>query len=164
MTIHTQTRIDLYSLAREALSEAEGNTNDATRLLDRRLTKDKALRLQIIEQAIREATRHAAVTAHHINRAQLVAAVKSGREQVRSLATGMARTILDFPLLDGTKLRDATHDDLSRAITDYSTKSREMAHRASWLTAIMAVTPVQGKVSDTVDDDTALRLWKEAQI
>lgn len=154
---------DLQSLAREALAKAEGKTDEAIKILDRRLRRDSALRQSLIEEAVRSAAKLAIVTSHHIERFAVVQGLKFGRAAVKSLATGLTRTILDYPLLDGTKLRDATHAELDRAIQDYATKASTNAHRARWLSAIRDLVPVQGKVSDVVDDDTAHRLWQEAE-
>ncbi|MCZ4500998.1 MAG: hypothetical protein JWQ74_3553 [Marmoricola sp.] len=153
---------DLPSLAREALSKADGKTEDAIAILDARLKKDSELRKTLISEAVLEAARQSISIAHRNDRAAIVRSVGSSRAAVEALAGGIMRGLLDFPLMDGTKLRDASKDDLAPAISHYQSQAATMTHRARWLVAIEKLVPAQGRVGDVVDEATAVKLYEEA--
>lgn len=159
--------ITLLSLAREALAQAEGKTEDAVAILDKRLKRNKDLRLQLLAQAVKDAAKTAVSLAHRSERATILRTIVTRHETdpqgpVKALARMWTRSLLDFPLLDGTKLREATRDDLDRAIHHYRSQADTMSKRAAWLTAIAEHVPAQGCVGDVVDDELAQRLASEA--
>lgn len=162
MNAPLKSELTLSGLAAEALSTASGKTDDAIAALVARLAKDKVARTAIASAAINDAIRNQVTIAHHNSRTNLMRAMLNGKESVRSLASGLTRTILDFPLLDGTKLRDASTADLDAAIHRYRTQADTMNRTANWLVLVRNLTPAQGRVGDVVDDATAQRLFEEA--
>ena len=159
--------VSLFGLAQETLSSVDGKTEEAIALLDQKLSKDSNLRKAVISEAVKEASKTAISLVHRIDRATIMRAIArpvalNGKEGVRSLAAGLARSLLDFPLLDGTKLRDAGKEDLGRAIAHYQSQADTMAHRARWLAAVDLLVPAEGRVGDVLDDAGADRLFQEA--
>lgn len=162
MNAPVKSKPDLAALARASLVASEGSTDTAIDILAEQIATNKALQKSIAAEALDDAIRYNILIAHHYQRRVLHNAMVNGRESVRSLATGLTRTILDFPLLDGTKLRDASLDDLDRAIHRYRTQAENMNRTANWLVLIRNITPEQGMVGDVLDDATAQRLFEEA--
>lgn len=124
--------VSLTSLAQEALSANDGKTEAAVTALNKRLGRDKNLRLAVVAQAVAEAARTTVSLIHRRQRAEIVRSLPTmgqSREAVTALASGMARSLLDFPLLDGTKLRDATRDDLTKTKTELQASAVDLVKR-----------------------------------
>lgn len=164
---------DIYALAREALAKCDGNTGEAAKLLDKRLLRDKALRMSIIEQAVSVAVTDAARRAHIANRYCVVSAMKrravrQEQQPVKNGATpsaaiafsnAMTRTILDFPLTDGTPLRDAGREHLERALTHYRKQANSMNARANFFARILEMLPENKTVGQALDAETVQAAW-----
>jgi hypothetical protein len=153
--------ITLSALATKYLAEAGGSREDAISNLVVRLAKDKKAREAIAADAIQDAIRYRVTVAHLHSRGNLMRALTNGKDQVKSLATGLMRMALDFPLYDGTLLREATVADLDRAIDGYRKQAKTMNGYANWLSAIRELTPEGTKVGDAVDNATAQKLLEE---
>lgn len=65
----------------------------------------------------------------------------------------LGRSLLDFPLPGGMRLRDARKDDLLGAVKFYRSQAVDMAAKASWLEAI-AERVGRKQVGNVFDDET----------
>lgn len=151
------------ALCRRALDEADGDVRQAVEIFSGWVAKDKMLRNSVVSAVFSLAGKSQISGHNRHDRATISKAADSGRASVEALATGMTRTLLDFPLIGGKKLRDANRDDLGAAIETYRKQADTNIHRAKWLTAIADMTPKQGVVSDVLDEDKALELWESAR-
>jgi hypothetical protein len=163
MTIQTQMKVSLGSLANQCLAEADGNTALAVNLMAQAFARPD-ITATLIDDAVKQALSQAISDAHCASRAAIIRQVMNpdGRAAVKAFANGMARTLLDFPLLDGTPLGRATRAQVEAALHTYRTQADEMNHRANWLQLILARVPVSGTVADVVSADQVKALWEQA--
>lgn len=160
-TFATPRPTTLERLAAEALSQSGGLTADAAAILLGWLKADETLLAEVIEDAVGSAVKSAVRVANSSNRLAIVRRADSqGNARVRALATGLAASLLDFPLHGGVRVRDANREQIRKAIRFYRKQSDENQRRAAWLTRVLRVTPKQGVVGDVLDEQQAQRLWE----
>ena len=109
----TNPEMTLAGLARESLKEYGGIPELAIDALTNRLQKDKKLLQSIISQVVYEAVQSAARHEHRATRRSILSKVIPSRaaslKVVLKNSTSEHRVmLLDMPLSDGTRLRDAT--------------------------------------------------------
>lgn len=153
-------------IAREYLRDADGDTQLATERLSARLRDDKQLRDTIVEDAIMA---FASNTVEEQMRAERRAVwAEAGRSNqpktpVAALANGISRALLDFPLRNGKRLRDATREEVLEQARAYETSARDMAFKARWLILIGQRVEEGRKVGECVSEDDAFAMRSEAQ-
>lgn len=156
-------RISLANMAKAALRENAGDVKLAIAALVRTLNDQKHLIKEIVADAIYEAAdtlvkqqnigiRRALFNPNRI--------AKDTRETVVALARGIKASLLDFPLSDGSKLRDATPDKVTPLLNHCETQGRDLMHKARWLRHIIQTVPAGQKIGDHVTDERAKELWE----
>ena len=166
MNALTETKpITLAALAREALQDANGLKSDAVNALEDRLAKDKTLRRSIVADAVETAIKvsvNLETLAQRSRVAQAAQRAGLGQASVQALATGMASSLLDYPMSDGTPLREADRDRIATTRDHAASRAKTLAHRARFLSAVHDLVPVQGVAGDVLDDTQAQELWEKA--
>lgn len=116
----------------QALDEA-GSVMDAAERLEQWAHKDRALYDFLTAPWLARAAYDAVRKVSQDTRKGIWTAPNyepsAGGDRVRA----HARTLLDFPLPDGTPLREATRAKLVQAVSFYREQSEDMAHKARWL-------------------------------
>lgn len=153
-------------IAREYLHSADGDTLLATERLSARLREDKPLRDAIVEDAIMA---FAATAVDDQMRAERRAVwAEAGRATkpktpISALANGISRALLDFPLRNGKRLRDATREEVLEQASAYGASARDTAFKARWLTLIGQRVDEGRKVGECISEDDAFAMRAEAQ-
>lgn len=151
----------LCSLARETLLAHDGDTAAATDALTARLQSNKPLLRSILASVIADAVNVRVEMEMRANRKAIIATADR-RNNVVALATGIANSLLDFPLANGVKLRAATRDEVFEQAGRYGTQARDMTRKAKWLSAIADRVPEGKVVGDVITDADAKALWEGA--
>lgn len=159
-------QITIYDLARHVLRDHDNDTTKATDALTRRLLKDKALLRSVINRVVRDAVQvhvEAGMRSfrHAIVRGSLYDAQRM-REGAEALARGVARSLLDFPLANGLKLGDATHEEVMEQAQRYASISADTGRKSRWLVLVGQSVPEGRRVRDVVSNGHAIELWQEA--
>lgn len=156
----------LYALAVDALAEFGNDTDAAEETLFVRLHNSPALLRSLVRGAVKTAV-NANVSRVICNQRRAafdsVKAAKDGRVRAEALAKGMSSALLDMPLADGTRLRDATRFEIMAAIDRYQKVSDTMAHRARWLTSIASILPDGRRCGDVISEKKAMQLYESAR-
>ncbi len=72
-------------------------------------------------------------------------------------------SLLEFPLWDGTRLKEATRVQVIETAEKYESQATTMAHRGRWLRAVAAkATNDDERIGDVVDAATAQQLFEAA--
>lgn len=88
-------------------------------------------------------------------------AAATDRATVKSLGAALARPLLDFVLIDGTILREATATQVETSGQHFVTQGVMMTHLSRFLTAIRTAMDAEKPVGESVDEPTARRLFEE---
>jgi hypothetical protein len=153
----------LAQLARAALRKADGNTTTATATLTRRLLRSPAVLRTVIEAAVLDAVQYRVEAAMRTDRAQILRVTTSGRGAVVALANGISRAILDMPLANGLRLRDALREQVIEQADRYAAIAEDTGHKARWLTLIGQSMPAKKTVGQVMTDERAAELYEEAR-
>jgi hypothetical protein len=153
-----------YALAAEAMRANGGDTDAAEQTVFEQIQSDVSLLRAMIRDAVRIAASVSVTMVNGNKRAVVFDHAKQLADQ-RKAAEGTVRviaaSILDMPLADGTKLRDATRFEVVEAAERYRNLSSTMAHRARWLEAIAERVPDGRRIGDVLTDDAAQRIYEE---
>ena len=156
---HGKFRPNVQELIRAALEETNGNENAAVALLVDQALEDVDYIREIFSLAVQALNRHNRSS----ERSSVRRAVQTAGTTVRSLGTALARPLLEFPLQDGTFLKDAYQPQIERAIAQFGHQGRTMLHLARWLESIHAkITPTQA-VGEVLDEFSIRQLYDETQ-
>jgi|HigsolmetaAR206D_1030411.scaffolds.fasta_scaffold08616_2 hypothetical protein len=156
-------RASLPTLAREALKDAGGDVAVAVEALIRTLTSDPAMLRSVVTEAVRTAVEvHVAASMRH-DRKTITQSVRTGatRQSIEALASGMAVAMLNFPLANGLRLRDATLDDVTKQADRYEAFAADNSHKARWLRRIAAELPSGAKVGEVMTEERVRALYLE---
>lgn len=151
--------VTLATLARDALAARDGNIEKAIGYLVNRLKRDENLLQILVEGAIRDAIGMRVNSAHLNNRAAVIRA--ASRADVEALAIGHLYAFMDFPLGDGTKLRNATREQVESQAERYAKISSDTGHKHRWLRLIAQSTPPDQLVGESLTEARISALWKE---
>ena len=153
--------VTLGSLAREAYEKFE-DKHRAVRDVMMTLSRDRLLFEAVVTHAVEEAATLHVETAKRGRRAHIFRAADRGVAAI--LANGFRAMLLDMPLADGTKLRDADHALVLHQVTLYEVQAQDMSHKARWLRLIGDRVPLGRTVGEVVSDAEAQRLWDETKV
>ena len=87
-----------------------------------------------------------------------------GEDNTDGLKAMARRTLLDFPLREGTRLGDATRPEVAEAADWYGVLAKTNGTNATWLKSVARALPDDEKtVSDVLSEDQARRLRTKAE-
>jgi hypothetical protein len=167
--------VTLGSLAREALTSADGRVEIAVKRLLYRLRSDHALLHTVLEAAVKLAVeerikhkvnddrRYIFEAAKERSDEAQSAAAASRRDNVIALAGGIGRCLLDFPLCGGKRLRDANRAEIMAQIERYEKSAESIMHKSRWLRLVADKVPDGKTVGDVLREDAAQALFEEAK-
>ena len=130
---------------------------DAVNQIEERAKRDPGLKAYLTDPWLRRACEDAAGKMQRHNRDAAWTAPNYDPGGNGSRVLTHARTLLDFPLPNGVKLRDAKKGDLEEAARFYREQAEDMAAKAQWLDAIAAKVG-RKKVASVFDADALQRL------
>ena len=156
----------LSAMAREALDDADNDVAKASEALKARLLT----RPEVLDRIITEVVSVAVSTRvggamRSERRAIILGSMRQigggGRDAVRALSAVVGRSILDFPLAGGVRLRDATREQVIEQAALYERFAADQAHKARWLNAIAADVPPGAVVGTAITEARAAALLEE---
>lgn len=154
----------LSLLARQALAECGGNTEVAASVITADLMADRKLLRSVIESAIADAVAYRVEHSMRSHRATVISrATAPGKSGVIALAKGISASLLDMPLANGVKLRDASRKQVMEQAHRYAALARDTGHKARWLTLIGQSIPSDKTVGEVLSDERATELWHAAE-
>ena len=153
--------VTLSSLAYDAY-EALEDKHLAVQSVIRTLQADRLLFESVVAHAVEEQIAVNVESAKRSRRAHIFRAADRGVAAI--LANGFRAMLLDMPLADGTKLRDADHALVLHQVALYETQARDMDHKARWLKLIGDRVPLGRTVGEVVSDAEAQKLWDETKV
>ena len=155
----------LYSLARKTLRETGNDADEAETVLFDRLSEDKALMRSLISAAVKSAIGSSVAVVLSTQRAAAynsIGAIERGKAGVKALANGIASALLDMPLADGTRLRDATKIEIAEAADLYEKRASTYSHRARFLRAVSDALPAGKKCGAVLTEAKARQIYQKA--
>ena len=152
----------LYELARQELSEADNDVRVASDRLVESITSNENLLRATIRQVVEEAARTVTGSVMRSERFAIFHAAtrspQAGRAAVAALAGGIATSLLDFPLANGIRLRDATREQVEAQAGLYSASAADANRKAAWLRAVASKMGGAAKVADALKEEDVVAL------
>lgn len=154
----------IYALAKEALTASNNETEAATELLFDRLQSDAKLLRTLISGIVRSMSGASVgnVIRHQRSAAFESAIVLSNKAKAGALASVMSSALLDIPLSDGTRLRDATKVEILETADRWDKQAQTMAHRVRFLRAVGNALPAGKRCGDVLTEKKAVEIFKKA--
>jgi hypothetical protein len=159
----------LRALAESYLRAAEGDTVKAVARLTARLVEDRATLARLLSDIIREAAGVVVEERLRHERASIIEAARanagpSGMTKARAEAKArvFAQMLLDFPLANGLRLRDATRADVLAQAENYAAIAADTRVKAVWLRAVAEATPEGVTVGSALSEARVAELFQEA--
>lgn len=147
---------DLFELARNALQDCDGNVHAAIEDVISAITGSENLLQIVIRQTVEKAVESVVGSVMRTDRAMIYQSHTrtnaAGQKAVAALAGGIARSIFDFPLAGGVKLRDATREQVEKQAEIYAAFAKDQATKAAWLREIANRMGSAAKVSDALKE------------
>lgn len=170
----TKTGAELVSeAARRAYDDANGDVQEAARMLEHAARSNSPLRDALVEpliagacwDAVRGQVRFKRAAIWHAPNVASGPAAKSEAVQAQTdrvvhLATGTLRM---FPLPGGKRLGEATRQEIAEAAGFYERQAGDMAHKARWLQLVAQSVPAGKTAGDVLTDERLAELQTEAR-
>lgn len=151
-------------IARQHLRDADGDTRMAADRLSARLRDDDELRLAIVDDAVTAFAEDAVEDQMRADRRAIWAGrTTNAKTSVSDLASGLMHSLLDFPLRNGKRLRDADREEVLEQANSYLVSARDMALKGRWLIMISERVEAGRTVGECVSEADAVALRDKAQ-
>jgi hypothetical protein len=154
----------VYDIARAAFHAAAGDVKRAARIMQRRVTVDKALLTALSEEFIRivcEVTTRG-VLRHRRRVVWLPPNYDKGGKGARVTALAAGNRLIYFPLPGGKVLADASAAEVRAAAAFYTLQARDMGWKARWLRAVAQRVPEGKTVKEALTEKALTKLKAEA--
>jgi hypothetical protein len=164
--------VTFYSFVAQALRKFGGDRRKAEDHIFNTLRDDPHLMREMIRSAIFHGINETARKAQAGDRSSIFASVQKQppvktAEQHRADAQAtirvITRSLLDYPLRDGTKLKDATREAIVADAKHLEAQANTMSQRAKWLQLIAQSVGDGKRCGDVVSEDRARELLEEAR-
>jgi hypothetical protein len=162
-------RPSIIDIARAALEEAEGHEGRGTEIMRNTVLEDISYVDELCSLIIHRVKKDVFHTDHSTARRHAESTTepmptKNGAtpEAAAALANVIARSAMGFKLPRGMMLRDATADDIYKAIEQYRKQAVTMMTNVRWLESIAARLKPGEKVGDVLDEKTVRELREAA--
>jgi len=158
----------LSEVAREELERAGWNVERAAHGMAARVKDDEQLLLRLLSEYLesvkdgRRVAERSAIRAAYAHQSH----DRSQRgDRVHALAAGNARMLMDWPLPDGTRLSDATREQVRKAAEGTYKQADTMRWDARWYALIAAKMPegTTKHVRSLLDEATLFKLREKAK-
>lgn len=152
--------------ARHALDAAGGDIAQAAALLEQAVRKDKALWKALLDPLVAYACREAVLKQQREKRDRIWNPPSVDRPGITNEARARilaASNLLMFPLPIGKTLGDATRGEIIEASELYRKQSKDMAHKARWLSLVLQSVPAGKQVKHVLTHERLRELQQEAR-
>lgn len=153
-------RPNVQEMMQIALDDNGGDEAAATKDCVDRALEDVEYVREIFALAIHWTNKRGA---HSRRTASRRSATMVDREAIRTLGTALARPMLEFPLQDGTMLKDATAGQVDQAARQFGLQGQTMLHLSRWMMAIRAKITDDKPVGEVIDELTVRQLFDETR-
>jgi hypothetical protein len=152
-------RATVHELIRNALAETAGDEAAAVSILVDQALEDVDYVREIFSLAVQAMNRHDRSSKRgSVRRA---ASMGSSATSTRALGTALARPLLEFPLQDGTSLKDAYAPQIDRAAHQFGQQGSTMMHLSRWLLSVHTRMAEDKPVGESLDELTIRQLFDE---
>jgi hypothetical protein len=154
----------LNGLAKEALSLHDNDVVAAREYLYEKLSNDPSLLRALIDHVVRT---NAGVSVTSVIISQRSKAFNSVEGAARSKANAKAfaavisSALLDMPLSNGTRLKDATQFEITETADRWEKQAVTMTHRARFLRLIASSIPPGKRCGDVLTEKQAAALYRK---
>ena len=155
--------VTISSLARRALVEANGDTAKATAAVLSRLGAEPDLLRALVRDAVTDAVGMHVESSMRRKRATIINHASRGPATITALAASTVRSMLDFPIAGGLRLRFATRAQVLEQADGYAKSAKTATHNARFLQAVAKITPVGKCVGDVLNEASADKLYRETK-
>lgn len=154
--------------ARAALTQANGDVQAATRLLEARVRRERKLRDALTDPLLAEACYSAVRLQCRATRRQIwtpsaAVAERTRREGAARVVQIATAALLAFPLPGGKKLGEATRAEIAEAASFYEAQSQDMGAKARWLRLVAQAVTGRKKAGTCLTEERLRELQDEAR-
>ena len=149
-------------IARKALASSEGDLSKATEKMEKAVRANPTLFNELMWPLVHDACYDKLRSLVRTDREKIWTAPNYTQGGNGRRLHALASTLLDFPLPNGKRMRDASKADLVEAATFYGTQAKDMSHKARWLDAIAARVG-RKKVGDVLSAEQLAKLQEEVK-
>lgn len=146
-------------IAKQCLEEADGDWEQAAQLMEARVLNDDALYKEVALPLIKRAVWALVRGASRKKRQTFFSNRRVGKDTTTGIKAVAAMNWLDYPLMGGQKLGDATREDLQKNIEKHVSDAKENEKKANWLSRIQS--GVVTVVRDSLSSDKIAELAEE---
>jgi hypothetical protein len=154
----------LNSLAREALALHDNDVIAAREYLYEKLSSDPSLLRALIDYVVRTnaGVSVASVIVNQRSKAfNSVEGAARNRANAKAFASVISSALLDMPLSNGMRLKDATQFEITETADRWEKQAVTMTHRARWLRLIAQSIPPGKRCGDVLTEKQAVALYKK---
>lgn len=160
--------VTLPGLARDTLEIYEGDVHEATSSLVQTLKEDEDLLEHVVSKAVYEACLSFVSKAHRDQRVKIISSITTSKsrlgEAVASCVKENLEMIMDYPLMRGVKLKDATRPLLLEQAGFHEKIELDAKWKRKWFSRIAGfLHNDRQKVKNVISPETILQLYNEAQ-
>jgi hypothetical protein len=153
-----------HQVVRETYERYDGDLEKIRSYLTGRLKNDVKLRAAVVEHELAAAIREGVNRVRQHTRRSIITNVarngRSGRDNVLALASATNLVMMNFPIVGGKKLQDATRAEVADTAEHYATMAATHNQRARWFRAIAQAMPDEKMtVADALTEDRLVELW-----
>jgi hypothetical protein len=146
-------RATVHELIRNALAETAGDEAAAVSILVDQALEDVDYVREIFSLAVQAMNRH--------DRSSKRGSVRRAASMGSSATSTRARPLLEFPLQDGTSLKDAYAPQIDRAAHQFGQQGSTMMHLSRWLLSVHTRMAEDKPVGESLDELTIRQLFDE---
>lgn len=160
--------ITLSGLAKDTLDIFDGDVHEATSSLVQELKEDEDLLQHVVSSAVYEACLSFVSKAHRDQRVKIISSITTSKsrlgEAVAACVKENMEMLMDYPLMRGVKLKDATRPLLIEQAEFHGKIESDARWKRKWFTRIASFMPNdRQKVKNVVSPETVIELYNEAQ-
>lgn len=159
--------ISLPALARAALERNDNCIRMATSYLTKALMDDEDLLERVLLEVVSLASSELVSNSIYAQRRAIQSGISrpniNGKIATQAMAENTVRSIMDWPIADGLRLRDATRDQIEKQRDIHAEIARTNASKANWFAMIADAMPDEGTVGEHLTEDRVLAFFEASK-
>jgi hypothetical protein len=168
MTKDYEEEITLSALSRTALEQREGDVDEAVEDLVYQLQNDEELLNDVVSAAVREACKSFVSKAHRDQRARIISGLTNKKSTIGEAAIALVKEniehLMNYPLMGGVKLKDATRPQLIEQAEFHAKIEYDAGWKKTWFRNIAShLNSDKQKVKSVLSVETVYSLYEEAR-
>ena len=168
MTKDQEEEITLSGLSRTALEQREGDVNEAIEDLVYELQNNEELLQDVVSSAVREACKSFVSKAHRDQRTRIISGLTHKKSTIGEAAVALVKEniehLMNYPLMGGVKLKDATRQQLMEQADFHAKIEYDAGWKKTWFRSIAShLNSDKQKVKNVLTVETVYSLYEEAR-